>query len=59
MLPVRDPDGVRTGRQAVSHTLGLIPVALPGLSGWLALLIFGPLLLGIAFLWCAIHSRAN
>ena len=28
MLPSRDPDGVRTGRQAVSHTLGLIAVTI-------------------------------
>ena len=28
MLPVVDPDGQRTGRQAVSHTLGLLPVSL-------------------------------
>ncbi len=28
MLPVVDPLGVRTGRQAVSHTLGLLPVSL-------------------------------
>ena len=28
MLPARDPDGVRTGRQAVSHTLGLFPVSI-------------------------------
>jgi heme o synthase len=57
MLPVRDPDGVRTGRQAVSHTLGLIPVsicpALFGIAG--QVYFFGALLLGIAFLWCAIQ----
>ena len=28
MLPVIDPEGHRTGRQAVSHTLGLLPVSL-------------------------------
>src|SRR5271163_3934324 len=28
MLPVMDPAGERTGRQAVSHTLGLLPVSL-------------------------------
>lgn len=57
MLPVRDPDGVRTGRQAISHTLGLIPVsicpALFGMSG--VIYFFGALLLGLAFLWCAIQ----
>ena len=57
MLPVRDPEGVRTGRQAISHTLGLIPVsvcpALFGVSG--VVYFFGALLLGLAFLWCAIQ----
>jgi protoheme IX farnesyltransferase len=28
MLPVRDPDGRRTSSQALSHTLGLLPVSL-------------------------------
>src|SRR5215471_13544794 len=28
MLPVIDPDGHRTGRQALSHTLGLLPISL-------------------------------
>jgi protoheme IX farnesyltransferase len=64
MLPVRDPDGVRTGRQAVSHTLGLIAVSIcpaiitsgPGsfpIAG--QVYFFGALLLGVAFLWCAIQ----
>jgi heme o synthase len=57
MLPVRDPQGVRTGRQAISHTLGLIPVsvcpALFGVSG--TVYFFGALLMGLAFLWCAIQ----
>lgn len=64
MLPVRDPDGVRTGRQAVSHTLGLIAVSIcpsivtsgPGtlpVAG--QVYFFGALLMGIAFLWCAIQ----
>src|SRR6185369_1594667 len=35
MLPVRDPNGVRTGRQTISHTLGLIPVSIcPALFGF-------------------------
>jgi protoheme IX farnesyltransferase len=64
MLPVRDPQGVRTGRQAVSHTLGLIAVSLcpavltsgPGalpVAG--SVYFFGALLLGLGFLWCAIQ----
>src|SRR3954470_8611786 len=28
MLPVIDPEGERTGRQAISHTLGLLPISL-------------------------------
>ena len=64
MLPSRDPDGVRTGRQAVSHTLGLIAVSLcPALpiSGPDSFPVagrfyfIGALLLGLAFLWCAIQ----
>lgn len=64
MLPVRDPQGVRTGRQAVSHTLGLIAVSVcPSLitSGHGSLPVagtvyfFGALLLGILFLWYAIQ----
>ena len=57
MLPVVDPDGQRTGRQAVSHTLGLLPVSLSpfllGISG-VAYLV-GALALGMMFLWCAIR----
>ncbi len=57
MLPVRDPSGVRTGRQAISHTLGLIPVSVcPALFGTAGVIyFFGALLLGLAFLWCAIQ----
>ena len=56
MLPNIDPDGIRTGRQAVSHTLGLLAVSLfpvlLGLSGWFY--CAGAILLGGAFLWSAI-----
>jgi heme o synthase len=64
MLPVRDPDGLRTGRQAVSHTLGLIAVSIcpavltsgPGATPIAGqVYFFGALLLGLAFLWCAIQ----
>jgi len=64
MLPVRDPDGARTGRQAVSHTLGLIAVSIcpavlaSGPSGSPIagrVYFFGALLFGLAFLWCAIQ----
>jgi len=57
MLPVIDPEGHRTGRQAVSHTLGLLPVSLApfvfGLTG--TLYLAGALVLGAAFLWFAIQ----
>jgi protoheme IX farnesyltransferase len=57
MLPGCDPDGTRTGRQAISHTLGLIPVSVcPALFGTAGVIyFFGALVLGMAFLWCAIQ----
>ncbi|HXR06794.1 MAG TPA: heme o synthase [Candidatus Acidoferrum sp.] len=55
MLPVVDPAGARTGRQALSHTLGLLPVSLCpflfGLAG--PVYLAGALALGAGFLWCA------
>jgi len=57
MLPVVDPEGSRTGRQAVSHTLGLLPVSLAPfllrITG--PVYFFGALALGIVFLWHAIQ----
>ena len=57
MLPVIDPEGHRTGRQAVSHTLGLLPVSLcPFLfhiTG--AVYLVGALVLGFVFLYFAIQ----
>ena len=57
MLPLVDRDGARTGRSAVSHTLGLLPVSLSPfvfqVSG--ALYFFGALVLGLVFLWCALR----
>ena len=57
MLPLIDPQGHRTGRQAVSHTLGLLPVSLcPFLfhvTGQVYLV--GALVLGLAFLWFAVQ----
>lgn len=57
MLPLVDRDGARTGRSAVSHTLGLLPVSLSPfvfqVSG--VLYLFGALLLGLVFLWCALR----
>ena len=57
MLPVIDPQGQRTGRQAVSHTLGLLPVSLcPFLFHVTGLFyLVGALVLGLVFLWFAIQ----
>ena len=55
MLPVLDPTGERTGRQAVSHTLGLLPFSLCPFVFHLAgpIYLFGALVLGGAYLWSA------
>jgi protoheme IX farnesyltransferase len=57
MLPVVDPDGHRTGPQAVSHTLGLLPVSLCPFVFQLTgkIYLVGALVLGVAFLWFAIQ----
>jgi len=57
MLPVIDPQGTRTGRQAVSHTLGLLPISLCPFIFKLAgpIYLAGALVLGITFLWYAIQ----
>jgi protoheme IX farnesyltransferase len=57
MLPIVDPQGHRTGRQAVSHTLGLLPVSLCPFLFKLAgpVYLAGALVLGLAFLWYAIQ----
>jgi len=57
MLPMIDPHGYRTGRQAVSHTLGLLPVSLFPFVFHLTgkVYLVGALALGLAFLWFAIR----
>jgi protoheme IX farnesyltransferase len=57
MLPVLDPDGQRTGRQAVSHTLGLLPVSLCPFTFKLtgSIYLAGAVVLGAIFLWFAIQ----
>ena len=57
MLPGVDPLGERTGRQAVSHTLGLLPVSLCPFLFKLTgpIYLCGALALGLAFLWFAIQ----
>jgi len=56
MLPVVDPGGASTGRQAALYNLALIPVSLTptllGLAG--GIYFFGALLLGILFLACGV-----
>lgn len=55
MLPVVDKTGERTGTQAFSHTLGLLPVSLSlflfKVTG--PVYLCGAFLLGLAFIWCA------
>jgi protoheme IX farnesyltransferase len=57
MLPVIDPEGHRTARQAVSHTLGLLPISLCPFLFHLTgrYYLVGALVLGLAFLWFAIR----
>jgi protoheme IX farnesyltransferase len=55
MLPVADPGGERTGRRALSHTLGLLPVSLCPFLFKMAgpVYLAGACALGIGFIWCA------
>ena len=55
MLPCFDAEGHRTARQALSHTLGLVPLSLaPFAFGLVGRLYFvAALVLGIGFLWTA------
>jgi protoheme IX farnesyltransferase len=57
MLPVIDPDGRRTSRQAIVFTLGLLPLSLSPyffkLTG--PVYLTGALILGLAFLWSAVQ----
>jgi protoheme IX farnesyltransferase len=59
MLPVVDPEGFRTGRQAVSHTLGLLPVSLAPFLFRLTgpVYFFGAFALGVMFLWKAVQFK--
>jgi protoheme IX farnesyltransferase len=62
MLPVIEPDGRKTGRQAVLYAAALLPASLVpgaiGLSGWPYLAI--ALALGIALLWLSVgFARAR
>jgi len=52
MLPVLDPEGIRTGRQAILYGAALVPVSLlPSLLGLMgAVYFFGALAFGLAYL---------
>lgn len=60
MLPVIEPDGRRTGRQAVMYAAALLPLSLAptfvGLSGWIYFCV--ALVLGAAFLTLAARFAA-
>ncbi len=57
MLPVLDPDGTLTGRQAVLNTVALLPVSLlPYFFGLVGpVYLVGSFLLGAGFLWSALR----
>jgi len=57
MLPVVEPDGRRTGQQAVNHALALLFVSLCPFVFKMAggLYLAGALVLGAGYLWCAIQ----
>lgn len=61
MLPVLDPEGRITGRQAVAHTLALVVVSLTPTAAGLAggLYFAGALVLGLAFTAVAIASAVH
>lgn len=55
MLPSVDPAGERTGRQALSHTLGLLPISLAPFLFKLVgeIYLAGAVILGVTFVVCA------
>jgi heme o synthase len=57
MLPVLEPDGRRTARQALLFTLGLLPLSLcPTLFHAAGpIYLAGAVLLGLTFVWCALR----
>ena len=61
MLPVIEPDGRRTGRQAVAYAAALVPASLiPTLAGLSGLAYGGvALVLGAALLWLAARFAAT
>jgi len=66
MLPVIEPDGRRTGRQAVLYAAALVPTslvpALVGVSGWMyfsVALVLGIAILGLAVRFASTRSEAS
>jgi protoheme IX farnesyltransferase len=61
MLPVIEPDGRRTGRQAVAYAVALVPASLiPTFAGLSGMAYAGvALVLGAALLWLAIRFAAT
>ena len=61
MLPVIEPDGRRTGRQAVAYAVALVPASLiPTFAGLSGIAYAGvALALGAALLWLAIRFAAT
>lgn len=61
MLPVVDPDGRLTGRQAVAHSLGLLLVSLtPTLAGMAGTLyLAGAVLLGLALIAVSVRAAVE
>lgn len=61
LLPVLEPDGRSTGRQAVIYTAALLPISLlptlVGLSG--PRFLTGALVLGLVLLWLAVEFAAT
>ena len=57
MLPTVDPEGDRTGRQAVSHSLGLLLASLgPAAFGLVGpVYLAGALVLGLVFIGSAVQ----
>ena len=57
MLPIADPDGYRTSRTALSHSIGLLAISLCPYVFHVVGIVYcvGALICGFTFLWCAIQ----
>ena len=61
LLPVIEPDGRSTGRQAVLYTAGLLPISLmPSLVGLAGgRYLFGALALGVMLMWLSVEFSST